>query len=89
MPLPSSRAGHEPRALLQDVATRERGVLATERRILAAAEQRLATVQQAIETTAKTAVSNPESGARYLQLVLERGRLNQIIDQAEQRLGTG
>ena len=74
---------------LQEVATRERGVLATERRILAAAERRLAAVQQAIETTAKTAVADPGSGERYLQLVLERGRLQQIIAQAEQRLGTG
>lgn len=56
---------------------------AAERRILEHAEKMLAEVESKIETARSQAIKSPDD---YMQLVEERGRLQQIIAQAHEAL---
>lgn len=59
-----------------------------ERKILARAEELLADVQKKIDEARKTVLAQGDTEARqYQELILERGRLHQVIAQARQVLG--
>lgn len=61
---------------------------AAERRILAAASQRLEAVQAEIERARPGVEAGPDSAQdRYLELVAERGQLEQVIARAREALG--
>lgn len=58
-----------------------------ERKILARAEDLLAEVQAKIEKASKTVLAQGDAESRqYQDLILERGRLQQVIAQAQQVL---
>jgi hypothetical protein len=57
---------------------------AAERRILSIATRRLAEVQQQIEKSWRGAITT--NGVAYMDLIRERGQLNQVIAKANQVL---
>ena len=62
---------------------------AAERRILDSAEKRLATVQAMIDRQ-RPGVEGAPDGAqdRYMDLIAERGQLNQVVAKARQALSS-
>lgn len=62
---------------------------AAERRILESAQNRLEEVQAQIDRARPGVESAPEAAQdRYLELVRERGQLQQVIARAQQALGS-
>lgn len=61
---------------------------AAERKILERAEAMLTDVQKKIEAGRPKAVTDGDGGQTYQDLILERGRLQQVIAKAKQVLAT-
>lgn len=57
-----------------------------ERRILQAAEERLDAVQSEIGTLRPRALADADAAERYQALILERGKLQQVIARSRQHL---
>ena len=74
---------------LLDIDAQYRAAVDSEQRILSAAQDRLSKVQQHLKTVRPQAVIDQDAGERYLDLILERGQLQQVIALAEHHLKHG
>lgn len=74
---------------LLNVEHAHQAAVASERQILAAAQDRLQHVQAELAILRRRALADPESGDRYLELIQERGQLQQTVALAEHHLKNG
>lgn len=75
------------RRQLGELATMSAQTEAMERKILARAEEKLTEVEKGIkEARPRALVPGAKEAETYQELILERGRLHQVIAQAKQAL---
>lgn len=72
---------------LGELASMAQQTEAAERQILARATERLEEVQSELTKAGPDAMTG--GGDKYMQLIAERGQLQQVIAQARQHLGPG
>lgn len=76
------------RRQLGELGAMQADVEKSERAILARAESRLADVEKQIDELHRDALAQfGDAGERYAEMVLERGKLHQVIAQAKETLG--
>lgn len=72
--------------MIQTVDARHRQAVEQEKKILVAATHRLDAVNAEIDGLRKKVLTDPAASERYQALIMERGRLQQTIQQAHQAI---
>lgn len=72
--------------MIQAVDTRHRQAVEQEKKILVSATHRLDAVNAEIDGIKKKVLTDPAASERYQYLIMERGRLQQTIQKAQQTL---
>lgn len=72
--------------MIQTVDTRHRQAVEQEKKILVSATHRLDAVNEEIDGIKKKVLTDPAASERYQALIMERGRLQQTIQKAQQTI---
>lgn len=72
--------------MIQDVDARHRQALEQEKKILLSATHRLDVVNAEIDGIHNKVLTDPAASERYQALIMERGRLQQTIQKAQQTI---
>ena len=72
--------------MLNEVESRHRQAVEQEKKIAVAAAHRLAAVNQELDPLKEKTLTDDAASERYQRLIMERGRLQQTLSQAQQTL---